>query len=179
MSEVDQQYQTQEDVKNRSDNGDVFAPGDKELIRDEKGDDNQTNPCDQLGTPKPVLYSRPLVSCAVDPNEEQGEDKVEETERKIDAMHSDVAVAFGPVAGDGGVIEESMFELLDGPVGQHDPGEDGVEEQYDGVDDTGRHAIVAFSARTADGAACRRSTAACGEGGQAGHAGEREERQAE
>jgi hypothetical protein len=41
------------------------------------------------------------------------------------------------------VVESEMRQLLHGPVGEHDPGHDRVEEEDERVGDTGRDAVAA------------------------------------
>jgi len=89
---------------------------------------------------------------------------VEEAESKVDTVNSSEAITGLAVAGDCGEVEQDVLEFLDGPVGEHDPGQQRIEQEDDGVGDTCSHAIVAFSSSTADGRACGSSTATGGEG---------------
>lgn len=127
MRQIDKQNQTEENVEYGTDDGDVLAPHDEEVIRNEEGDDDQTEPSDNLRSPEAVLNRRPLVFGATDADEEKSHDEVEEPKGEIDAMYRDVAITTRAIAGNGGVIQKGVFELLDRPVGEHDPGENRVE----------------------------------------------------
>ena len=59
---------------------------------------------------------------------------------EIDSLYSDVAVALLALAGNGHVVERKVFELLHCPWGEHEPRYDGIEEEDNGVGDTGCHA---------------------------------------
>lgn len=164
MSQVDQENETKEQEQDSTDQSDIVAPEDEESVRDQEGDDNETNPSDQLGPPETILNSRSLVACVLDANQQESHDEVEEAESKVDTVDSGKAIAGLAVAGDCSEVEQNMLEFLDSPVGEHDPGQERVEQQDDGVGDTGGHAVVAFSSSTADGGAGGGSTAAGGEG---------------
>ena len=159
MCEIDQQdeaYKKKEDGANKSD---IVSPGNKEAVRDQEGDDNQAQPGNELGTPEAVLDGRSLVARVVDANEQQRQDEMEKAQGEVDAMDSDETIAFLAVARDGGKVKQHLLQLLDSPVGQHDPRQQRVEQENDGVCDSGRHRVVAFAAGTAHGRACRGAAA--------------------
>jgi len=160
MSQVYQENEAEKQEQHSADQSDIVAPDDEEAVRNQEGDDDQSDPGNYLGTPEAVLDSRSLVACVLDANEQQGHDGVEKSESKVDAVNSSEAIAGLAVAGDGGEVEQDVLEFLDGPVGEHDPGQERVEEQDDGVGDTGGHAVVALAGSAADGRACGGSAAA-------------------
>lgn len=61
---------------------------------------------------------------------------MEQAEGEVDTVNSEPAVAFSGRAVYANVIEGEVFEFLDGPWREHDPRQDGVEEQDEGVGDT-------------------------------------------
>jgi len=127
MRQIDKQDQTEENVEDGTDDGDVLAPYDEEVIGNEEGDNDKTEPSNNLWSPETVLDRRPLVFGAANTDKEKSHDKVEEAQREVDAMYGDVAIATRAITGNAGVIQEGVLELLDRPVGQHDPREYRVE----------------------------------------------------
>lgn len=121
MSQVDQENETKKQEQDSADQSDIVAPDDEEAIRNQEGNDNETDPGDQLGSPEAVLNSRSLVACVLDADEQQGHDEMEEAESEVDTVDSGEAIACLAVAGDCSEIEQDMLEFLDGPVGEHDP----------------------------------------------------------
>jgi len=85
------------------------------------------------------------------------------------------AEASVPAAVDGDIVKEDSLQFLDGPVGEQEPGEEGVEEQDDGVGDAGCDAVIAFAAGAAHRAASRGSTAGRCEGCESADGRDREE----
>lgn len=164
MSQVDKENESKKQKQDGTDQSDIVAPDDEEAVGDQEGDDDKSDPCNDLGAPEAVLDGRSLVACVLDADEQESHDEVENTESKVDTVDSSEAIAGLAVTGDGGVIKQDMLEFLDGPVGEHDPGQERVEQQDDGVGDTGGHTVVAFSSSAADGGTCCGSTAAGGEG---------------
>jgi hypothetical protein len=61
---------------------------------------------------------------------------VEESESKVDALYRNISIALLAVAFDVDVIEGEVGELLHGPVREHDPGHDRVDEKDERVGDT-------------------------------------------
>lgn len=124
MRKVDEQDQADEEEEACANHGEVVAPDDEEGVRNEEGQDHQGQPGDDLGPPEAVLDGRTAVLGAPHADEHHGHDDVEEAERKVDALHRDVAVALLAVALDVDVVQGEVRELLHGPVGEHDPGHD-------------------------------------------------------
>jgi hypothetical protein len=87
---------------------------------------------------------------------------VEETESEVDALNSDIAVALFAVALDVDVVKSEVGELLHGPVGEHDPRDDRVDEEDEGVCDTGCDTVAAFSSTRAHDCAAGGCSAARG-----------------
>lgn len=61
---------------------------------------------------------------------------MEKAEGEVDALYRNIAVALFAVAFDVDIVEGEMGELLHGPVGEHDPGHDRVDEEDERVGDT-------------------------------------------
>lgn len=55
MCEIDQQDKTQKDKKHGSDVGNIVSPEEEKSFRDEEGDDDESEPCQYLRTPKAIL----------------------------------------------------------------------------------------------------------------------------
>lgn len=140
MRKVDQQDETNEQEEARANHGEVVAPNDEERVRNEKGENDHADPGDKLGSPESVLDWRASVLRVPDTDEHHGHDDVEETEGEIDALDRDVAVALLAVALDVDVVECEVRQLLHGPVREHDPRDDRVDEEDEGVGDTGSDA---------------------------------------
>jgi hypothetical protein len=82
------------------------------------------------------LNRRATVLGGPDTDEHERHEDVEEAEGEVDALHSNVSVALLAVALDVDVVQSKMGELLHGPVREHDPGHDRVDEQDERVGDT-------------------------------------------
>lgn len=78
---------------------------------------------------------------------------MEGAQSEVHAMDGNEAVAVVAGTGDGHVVERHVLQLLDGPVGEHEPGDDGVDEEDERVGDSGRDAVVTLAARAAHGRA--------------------------
>lgn len=160
VRQIDQQNQTNEQEQAGSGHGEVVAPNDKERVGNEEGENNHANPAQDLGRPKAVLDLRAAVLGGPHTDEHQGHEDVEEAEGEVDALHGNEAIALFPVALDVDIVQGELGQLLHGPVGEHDPRDDRVDEQNEGVCDTGCDAVAAFPSTGAhDGAACGRATA--------------------
>jgi hypothetical protein len=61
-------------------------------------------------------------------------------------MHGSEAKALLAAAVDGDVVQQDVLQFPDGPGGEEDPGEQGVEEQDQGVGDAGCDAVAAVAA---------------------------------
>lgn len=82
----------------------------------------------------PVLDRRSLRLRVLYAYEQTSEDEMEEAECEVDAVDSEDAVAGIAVSARNlDVVVGPAFEALDGPVGQHDPGEHAIEQEDDGV----------------------------------------------
>lgn len=94
---------------------------------------------------------------------------MEEAEGEVDSVDCGEAKAFVAGTVDGDVVEENALQLLDGPVGEQDPGEQRVEEQDEGVCDSRGDRGRAFACRAAEGRACCRAAARGSEGEELYH----------
>lgn len=61
MGKVDQKDQTDEQEKAGTNHGKVIAPNDEEGVWNEEGQDHESQPRDDLGTPESVLNGRAAV----------------------------------------------------------------------------------------------------------------------
>lgn len=164
MRQVDEQDQANEQEETGARHGEVVAPDDEERVRDEEGEDDHGDPAEDLGAPEAVLDGRAAVLGGPDADEHEGHEDVEEAEGEVDALDGDEAVALLAVALDVDVVERELGELLHGPVREHDPRDDRVDEQNEGVCNAGRDAVAALSAAGAhDSAAGGRATARGGD----------------
>lgn len=121
MSQVDQENESKKQEQDSANQSDIVAPDDEEAIGNQEGNDNETDPGDQLGTPEAVLDSRSLVASVLDANKQESHDEVEKAQSEVDTVDSSEAIAGLAVAGDCSEVEQDMLEFLDGPVGEHDP----------------------------------------------------------
>ena len=119
-----------------------MAPNLKECLRDEKREDNKGQPDQNFGAPVAILEGSTAISGWSDAEEEEGKAEVEETKGEIDALDSDVSVALFALAGYCHVVQRQMFEFSHGPGCEHQPWYDGVEEQDNGIGDSGSHASI-------------------------------------
>ena len=164
VGEVDKEDQADEQKEAGTNHGKVIAPYDEERIRDEEGQDHKGQPGDDLWTPESVLDGGAAILGAPHADEHHGHDDVEESECEVDALHRDVAVTLLAVALDVDVIQGEVREFLHSPIGEHYPGDDGIEQEEEGVCDTGSDTVSTFAAaRSKDGAAGGCSAARCGD----------------
>lgn len=157
MCQVDQQNQANEQEQAGTSHGEVVAPHDEERVRDEEGQDNHGDPADDLGAPEAVLNLCAAVLGGANTNKHKRHEDVEEAESEIDALHSDEAVALLAVTLDVDIVQGELRQLLHGPVGEHDPRDDRIDEKNERVGDTGCDAVAAFSS-----AGAHDSRAGCG-----------------
>ena len=61
-------------------------------------------------------------------------------------MHGGKSEAFFTAAIDGDIVKKDTLQFLDGPVGEQEPGEEGVEEEEKSVGDAGEDAVLAGAA---------------------------------
>ena len=57
------------------------------------------------------------------------------------------------------IVERDMFQLLDRPGREHNPGQDGVDEEHQGVGYPSGHTALTLAARAAYGRTSRSATA--------------------
>lgn len=136
MRQVHQEDESDEQEQARANHGKVVAPHDEERVRDEEGQDNHANPAEDLGRPEAVLYRRAPVLRRPHANQHQRHQDVEEGEGEVDPLHCDIAVALLSVALDVHVVKGEVRQLLHGPVGEHDPRNDRVDEEDERIGDT-------------------------------------------
>ncbi|CAG8571471.1 7424_t:CDS:2, partial [Scutellospora calospora] len=117
MRKVYQQDQAKEQEQDGTTESDVVTPDLEESVRDEESEDDQAQPCDDLGSPKAILNRRTAVFRAVDAEQQDGVDGMEAAESEVDAVDSGEAEALFSGTVDGDIVEEDALELLDGPVG--------------------------------------------------------------
>ena len=70
---------------------------------------------------------------------------MEECKRKVDSLNSDISVAGLPLAFDTHIVKCKVFELVQRPWREHQPREDRVYEEDEGVGDSSSHAIPMIS----------------------------------
>lgn len=135
MCEVNEEDEAEEQEEHSANQGEVVAPDEEEAFRDEEGEDDQEQPGYDLWSPVPVLDGSAAITSAVDAKEDDSQDGVEHTERKLDTVDGDEAVALLAEAGYREVVEGQMLELLDCPGREHDPREDAVDQKDQSVRD--------------------------------------------
>lgn len=72
---------------------------------------------------------------------------MEERKAKIYAVNRHPSVTFLPVTSDLHIIQGQVLQFLQCPGGKHNPGHNGVDQEDEGIGDSGRHTIR-LSART-------------------------------
>lgn len=65
---------------------------------------------------------------------------MEEAECKIDSLNSNIPGAFLSLTCNPHIIKSKMLELLQCPRGEHQPRENGVDQEDEGVGDSSSHA---------------------------------------
>ena len=164
VGQIDEQNQANEQEETGSNHGKVVAPDDEERVGDEEGEDDHADPSKNLGAPEAVLDLGAAILGGADADEHEGHEDVEEAEGEVDALDGDEAVALLAVALDVDVVQGELGQLLHGPVGEHDPRDDRVDEEDERVGDAGCDAVAALSSAGAhDGAAGGRATAGGGD----------------
>ena len=151
MRQVDEQNQSEQQEQDRPHQRNVIPPYFKEPIGNQERRHNQPQPDDDLGPPESVLDGSALVSRVVDADQQHGHGQMEDSEGEVDAMHRREAETRVSRAADRDVVEEHALELLDRPVGEHEPGQEAVDEEDQSISDSGRDGVVAFPAGAADG----------------------------
>lgn len=121
MRKINQQDQTDQEEEDGTDESNIVAPEGEEGVWNQEGDDNKTNPGNQLGTPEAILNGRSLVSGVADSDEEERENEMEETQGEVDAVYGGESIALFASACDGGIVEQDVLKLLYSPVGEHNP----------------------------------------------------------
>ena len=66
---------------------------------------------------------------------------MEHSKSKINSLNGNKTIALLPLAGDVHIVQREMFQYLERPGRQHEPREDGVDEQDDRISYPGRHAV--------------------------------------
>lgn len=61
---------------------------------------------------------------------------MKDAERKVDSLHRKPSIAGAVGAVDLDIIEHEMLKFLNSPVGEHNPGENRVDEEKQGISDT-------------------------------------------
>ena len=82
---------------------------------------------------------------------------MEGTKSKIDTMYGNPAIAILAGAFDVNVFQSKVLKLLHGPVGEHYPGKERIDEENESIGYASSHAVVAFATGAAD---CRTSCSA-------------------
>lgn len=177
MRQIHQQYQSQQQEQYRTHQRDIVPPDLEEAVRDQEADHNQPQPRNDLRSPESVLNRRARIFRRIYPQQHDRQHGMEQSQGEVDAVYSGEPEAFVPGAVDGDVVEQDALQLLDGPGGEHQPGQHRVDEQDEGVGDPGRDAVVALAAGRADGAAGRGAAARGGGGHDGAHGGDCQERQ--
>lgn len=121
VCKINQQDQTNQKEEHSADKSDIVSPEGEKGVGNEEGDDDQANPGNELGTPETILNSRSLVFSIADAYQEEGQDEMEEAQCEVDTVYGGESIALFAGAGDGRVIKKDCFQLLDGPVGEHNP----------------------------------------------------------
>lgn len=128
MSKVDQQNEAEQEEEHSAKKGEVFAPDNEETVRNEEADDDEPNPSQELGSPESVLYGRASILGRPDTKEDNSKKSVKESKGKVKTLHSDVSIARLSVAAEIEVVESEVLQLLEGPVCEHEPGKDRVDQ---------------------------------------------------
>ena len=121
VRKVYQQDQAKEQEQDGTAESDIVTPNLEECVRDEESEDDQAEPCDNLGSPEAVLNRCATVFRAVDTKEEYSVNSVEAAESEVDAVNSGEAEALLAGTVDSDIVQENALELLDGPVGHGEP----------------------------------------------------------
>lgn len=145
MCKVDEKDEAEEQKEHGADEGEVVAPDEEEALGDQEGEEDQEKPDNDLWSPITVLDGGAAVAGIVDTEEQGSVDGMEDTKCELDAVDSDEAVALLAETGYREEVESQMLELLDRPRRKHDPRQDGVEEENQGVRDprSGAGAVLA------------------------------------
>ena len=109
VRQVDQQNKAENEEEHRTNQRDVIAPEHKELVRDKEGQDDQSEPSDDLGSPEAVLDFRAWVLGGVDSEEKPSQHEVKQAEGKVDAVDGKPAVAISVSAADLDIVEREVL----------------------------------------------------------------------
>jgi hypothetical protein len=182
VCQINQQNEPNKQEQTSANHRKVVAPDNEERVWNEKRQDHHADPAHDLGHPEAVLDGRAAVLGRPHSNKHERHEHVEEAKGEVDALHGNVAVALLAVALDVDVVKREVGEFLHGPVREHDPRNDGVDEEDERVGDAGGDAtmssvcaphtvpisrsvsipVAALSAARAHHRAARRSSAAGG-----------------
>lgn len=77
MSEIDEEHETKKQEEHSSSEGDVSAPDLEEDIGYEEGQNQQTQPTNDLWSPESILDCRSSISCGPHTEEDDGKKSVE------------------------------------------------------------------------------------------------------
>lgn len=127
MREVDQKDQSQKKEKHGAEEGNIVAVDKEEGFGDEEGHHHKRDPEHNLWTPEAILNRGTAISGCLDTQKQEGENQVEESKPKVDAVDRHPTVTFLPVASDLHIIEGQVLQLLECPRGEHNPGNNGVD----------------------------------------------------
>ena len=123
MRKVDKEDKSNEQKEDGTNKRNIVAPEGEEGVRDKKSNDDESNPGNQLGSPEAILNSRSLVTRVVHSDKKQGQDKMKEAQRKVDAVYGGESITLLARAGDCGIVQENLLQFLYSPVREHNPGQ--------------------------------------------------------
>ena len=76
---------------------------------------------------------------------------MEQTEGEIDSLDGDISIALFALAGYINIVEGKVLKFLESPRREHKPGNDGIEQEKDGVSNASCHAALEDTALMANG----------------------------
>lgn len=177
MGKIDQQHKPQQNEQHGTHERHIISPNLKKAIRDEETRHNQPDPRHDLGAPKSILQPRPSVLRAPHPNQCSRQNSVENPQSKVHTMHGGEARTTLPATVNRNVVEQDMLQLFDRPVGEHEPGEQAVDEEDASVGDSRGDGVGTATTGGADGAAGCCAAAGGSKGGERADARDGEERE--
>lgn len=128
MRQINQEDKADQEEEDGANQSNIIAPEDEEAVGNEEGNDDETNPGRQFRTPETILNCGSLIPGAVDANEEQRQDEVQEAQGEVDAVDGGVAIAVFAHTANGGKVQQHLLQLLNSPVGEQNPRKKGIEQ---------------------------------------------------
>jgi len=98
VGKIDEENQAEKEEEHGACKCDVVTPGNEEGVRDEKGDDDERDPSNDLGSPETILNRRTLVPCRSNTKQHESHKSMESAQSKVDPVHRNEAIAGLPIA---------------------------------------------------------------------------------